>query len=566
VTCLDEETLLDLVRGRLEGEGLAAAEAHVAACDACAALVAHAAPMVERVNAASTLASRMAAAPVPVMAAAAPAPANLPLEAGAVVKGTYRVLRCIGKGGMGIVYEVSHARLRGRYALKLMSPQFAADQAALSRFRREAQVTSSLRHPNIVQVIDFDESEDGRAFLAMEYLSGPTLAGYLADTGALPLELALPIVEQIVGALAAAHAAGVVHRDLKPENVILVPREGGGHLVKLLDFGLSKMRAVSLRITHSEMLLGTPGYMTPEQALGQIDSVDARTDQYALATLVWEMLAGRPLFRGDSVNAVLYQVVNVEPPPLEGVVPAAVEGVLRTALAKRQEDRFPSVSAFAEALARAAAEKPVRDPPPTVRSLPAATPPRRPALVVGGVAIATAALGLWAVAHFGSRPEGDAGGARPGPAPALPSPPPPGTAPTAAPAAPAAPTTGVAAPAPAAPAPAASAPSPPTPSPAAAAPPPAHEPGAPGAPTEPGPSARATPAPGGAPTPKASRPGRPARPGRATPAPLPVVTAPAAAPAPREPAGAQVPSPAAASPDARAPEPKPEYPPPLQTL
>jgi tRNA A-37 threonylcarbamoyl transferase component Bud32 len=388
VDCLSEETLFDLARGKLSGDRLEAAMAHVAGCADCAALLTHAAPALEG--------TAQGVAP-PSAPEVTPVPARVPsaLKIGTDVRGTYRVVRLIGRGGMGVVYEVSHARLHGRYALKLINPEFAADQAALSRFRREAQVTSSLRHPNIVQVIDFDQTDDGRPFLAMEFLDGPTLAHHLDERGPLPLPAALAIVRQIADALEAAHRAGVVHRDLKPENVVLVTQDPERFLVKLLDFGLSKMRSGSLRITGSAALLGTPTYMTPEQALGEVDKVDGRTDQYALGTLAWETLVGKPPFRGDSVHAVLYQIIHQAPPANPGLAPG-VERVLRRALAKERDERYPTVAAFSEALLRAADENPSA--PPVVRER--GEPPRKRTTLVVGLGVA-AGIGLGAVALLG---------------------------------------------------------------------------------------------------------------------------------------------------------------------
>jgi serine/threonine-protein kinase len=320
------------------------------------------------------------------------------------VRGTYRVVRLIGRGGMGVVYEVAHARLHGRYALKLMNPEFAADQAALSRFRREAQVTSSLRHPNIVQVIDFDQTEDGRQFLAMEFLDGPTMADHLDAHGPLPLPEAIAILRQIADALEAAHKAGVVHRDLKPENVVLVPQGEGRFLVKLLDFGLSKIRAASLHITGTAALLGTPTYMTPEQALGEMDKVDARTDQYSLGTLAWETLVGKPPFRADTIHAVLYQIIHQLPPAAPGLSPG-VERVLRRALSKEREDRFPSVAAFSEALIRAADENPSA--PPVVREPSEPAKRRSLAWIAVGVAAGLGFAALSLVRPFGERRAAD---------------------------------------------------------------------------------------------------------------------------------------------------------------
>jgi serine/threonine-protein kinase len=387
VDCLSEETLFDLARGKLSGERLEATMAHVGGCADCAALLAHAAPALE-----GAAGGKSAARTAETGRTRPATPAAL--KVGQEVRGTYRVVRLIGRGGMGVVYEVSHARLHGRYALKLMNLEFAADHAALSRFQREAQVTSSLRHPNIVQVIDFDETEDGQRFLAMEFLDGPTLADHLGRHGPLPLPAAIAILRQIADALEAAHRAGVVHRDLKPENVVLVPQDEGRFLVKLLDFGLSKMKAASLHITGTATLLGTPTYMTPEQALGEVDKVDARTDQYSLGTLAWEMLVGQPPFRGDSIHAVLYQIIHQAPPAAPGLAPG-VDRVLRRALAKDRDERFPSVAAFSEALIRTADENPSA--PPVVRE-PQRRARRRPTLVIAAATIAGlgfTALGLW---------------------------------------------------------------------------------------------------------------------------------------------------------------------------
>jgi len=191
-----------------------------------------------------------------------------------------------------------------------------------------------------------------------------------------------------------------VHRDLKPENVVLVPQGEGRFLVKLLDFGLSKMRAGSLRITGSTALLGTPTYMTPEQALGEVDKVDARTDQYSLGTLAWETLVGKPPFRADSIHAVLYQIIHQPPPAAPGLSPG-VERVLRRALSKEREDRFPSVAAFSEALIRAADENPSA--PPVVRG-PLEPPKRRsPVWIAVGVAVGLGLAALGVFRPFGER-------------------------------------------------------------------------------------------------------------------------------------------------------------------
>jgi eukaryotic-like serine/threonine-protein kinase len=301
------------------------------------------------------------------------------LSPGTVLSGTYRIVRRVGQGGMGDVYEATHARLKGRYAVKLLLGEVASRPEVFARFRREAEVTSALRHPNIVNVIDFNQTPAGEAFLVMEFLEGSSLGAEIERLGTLSLPRVVNIVGQVTSALTAAHARGVVHRDLKPENLFLVRLEGDDReTVKVVDFGISKVREEKVRLTQQAVIMGTPQYMSPEQALGKMEEVDARADQFALAVITYQMLAGRAPFRGDDVNAVLYQVVNAVPAQLTSVnssVPFAVQAVVERALAKKREERYPTVSEFHRELARAAGEAalaPVTLPPPLARSLPTA--------------------------------------------------------------------------------------------------------------------------------------------------------------------------------------------------
>lgn len=251
---------------------------------------------------------------------------------------------------MGVVFEASHARLAGRYAIKVLLQKLSDNPEALERFDREARITSSLQHPNIVQVIDFNTHTDGTEYLVMEFLQGETLAERLARRGALPMELVVTVVEHVAAGLYAAHSHGVVHRDLKPDNVFLVPIAGHQHeLAKVLDFGISKAKDLNHGVHGPQSaLMGTPQYMSPEQCQGRSKAVDARTDQFALAVITYEMLTGQPPFAGDSVGTVLSQVLYANPPPMH--LNPEVEQVVRRGLAKAPEDRFPSVTAFATAL------------------------------------------------------------------------------------------------------------------------------------------------------------------------------------------------------------------------
>jgi serine/threonine-protein kinase len=260
---------------------------------------------------------------------------------------------------MGEIYEATHARLAGRYAIKLLRPEIATMSEAYARFQREAKVTSALRHPNIVQVIDFSQLEEsGASFLVMEFLDGPVLAEVIARAGGrLPLGRVADYVKQIASGLMAAHESGVVHRDLKPQNIFVLNVAGQDtELVKIVDFGISKVNDVTTTITSSMSVMGTAHYMSPEQARGKIEEIDARADQFSLAVMAYEMLTGEEAFRGDSVSSIVYQVVHEEPRLLtNGPLPAPVASVLKRALAKDKETRFPTVAAFASALEAAAA-------------------------------------------------------------------------------------------------------------------------------------------------------------------------------------------------------------------
>ncbi|MBK7581578.1 MAG: protein kinase [Myxococcales bacterium] len=274
---------------------------------------------------------------------------------GTVLKGTYQVLRRVAEGGMGVVYEGEHVRLKRRVAIKVLLSQYARHPEVLARFRREAEIVGGLGHPHIVQVFDVDETDTKDPFLVMEYLEGETLAERLEREPRLPLAAALRVATQVASALTSTHLKEIVHRDLKPENVFLVKATGEKEFVKVLDFGISKVRGGGPRLTAQNMVIGTPAYMAPEQARGERD-VDHRVDQFALSAITYEMLTGQLPFPGEDPVEIMKGVIGADPIPLRKIaswIPEAVENVVLRGLSKKPADRFSTIAEFAAALDRA---------------------------------------------------------------------------------------------------------------------------------------------------------------------------------------------------------------------
>ncbi len=312
----------------------------------------------------------------------------------------YRVEREIGQGGMAHVFLAHDEHLHRAVALKVLRPEIAA-RLGPERFLREIRFAASLTHPHILTVIDSGEA-DGLLFYTMPYIRGETLRARLRREPQLPLDEAVRITGEIAEALDHAHHHGLVHRDVKPENVLL----SAGHAV-VADFGIARALddGTGPALTGTGVVVGTPAYMSPEQASGS-HAIDGRTDQYGLACTCYEMLAGQPPFTGPTSEAIAHQHLNVIPRPVTDVRPAAgdaIAQVLSRALAKNPADRFPDTAGFAAALAAAAAAR-----------VPAARAPsgarrRAWAFALVPVALALAAAAVWFVGP----------GKRPGPAPAL---------------------------------------------------------------------------------------------------------------------------------------------------
>jgi serine/threonine protein kinase len=281
---------------------------------------------------------------------------------GAVLQDSFRLTRLVGSGAMGSVYEGSLLRLDKRVAVKVLARELAGNQEALARFRREADVTSRLGHPHIVQVFDFGTTPAGEPYLVMEYLEGEDLDQRLRRVDRLSLPATITIVKQVASALSSTHAKGVVHRDLKPANIFVLEIEGEPELyVKVLDFGISKVKVAAVRLTAESSFMGTPSYTSPEQARGLTNEIDHLSDQWSLACIAYQLLSGRGPFVGGSWHTLLTKVVHEEPPPLSSLVPdipPEIDGVLRRALSKQKGDRFPTIGAFARALTAAATPAP----------------------------------------------------------------------------------------------------------------------------------------------------------------------------------------------------------------
>src|SRR5690606_31220184 len=267
--------------------------------------------------------------------------------------GNYEIMSCLSSGGMGDVFEATHTLLQRKVAIKVLRPEHCADQALVHRFFNEARAANSIRHPNIVEVVDVGMLPGGLPYIAMECLEGETLAERLKREGPLSIERAADFAAQAAGALRAAHKQGIVHRDLKPDNLFIVadPRVEGHELIKLLDFGIAKLRDDKLSNvrTNAGSILGTPPYMSPEQCRGVPDAVDHRSDIYALGVILFEMLCGAPPFVAEGVGDVMVMHLS-SPPPLptwrRKDIPVRVEQTILWALEKNPDQRIPSMGDF----------------------------------------------------------------------------------------------------------------------------------------------------------------------------------------------------------------------------
>ena len=286
----------------------------------------------------------------------APGVAKFDPLVGTTLAERYEIIRRIGEGGMGAVYEARHSIIGKRVAIKVLLDKFVENQELIARLLQEARLASSIGHQNIVDVTDFGTTRDGRAFVVMEFLEGESLSDLIMRDAPLPIERSLAIVKQVASALGAAHRKGIVHRDVKPENVYLVRRDDQD-FVKVVDFGVSKAVRTReetgsdwQRLTRTGAVLGTPLFMSPEQASGNED-IDERADLWAAALILYECLTGELPFRGSNYLGVISQILNKDAQPPSALrpelgIPNAVDRVVMHGLEKDRTRRYQHMAEF----------------------------------------------------------------------------------------------------------------------------------------------------------------------------------------------------------------------------
>jgi serine/threonine-protein kinase len=273
-------------------------------------------------------------------------------EIGKVFEGKYELMRLLGEGGMGSVYEARHQLIGRRLAVKFLHPQYASSPEVVTRFHREAQAAARIGHENIIEVTDMGQAEDGSPYIVMEFLEGTDVRGLLDEVGVVPVKRAAHIMVQALSALQAAHNVEIIHRDLKPENIFLLRKGDNPDYVKLLDFGISKFKALETdnarALTQTGTVLGTPHYMSPEQARGD-QNITSRSDIYAMGVILYQMVTGHLPFDAPNYNALLIKILTEEAPRPEVLNPELPQELVDTidrAMHRSEAGRFDSCDEF----------------------------------------------------------------------------------------------------------------------------------------------------------------------------------------------------------------------------
>src|SRR5688572_14992192 len=292
---------------------------------------------------------------------------------GTLLDDKYRIEAFVSAGGMGAVYRAQHVMLGKTVAVKVIKPELVTSDEVVTRFQREARAASNLDHSNIVTVYDLGQTPEGTLYIAMEFIDGPSLRDAIRREGPLAPGRAIDILRQVASALSAAHRKQIVHRDLKSHNLMLAADDRGRDVVKLVDFGIAKTFDESTQLTAAGYMLGTPHYMSPEQAAGK--PVDHRADLYSLGVILYEMMTGEVPFGDAALTSVLVRLATDVPPPPstrrpDPRVPPALDAVALRCLEKDPEKRFQSADEFADALDRAHRE--IQSPPTLPRPVPIA--------------------------------------------------------------------------------------------------------------------------------------------------------------------------------------------------
>ncbi len=364
--CLDEETILAFGRGGLAATVRASAEEHIATCDECRQLVSAVARASfvdpeerEDLPRGPLLLPRVDPAMAPTTPIGASAfgvpggPTSSPVQPGQILAGKFEVERVLGAGGMGIVVAARHTQLDQRVALKFLLPVACEVPGAVNRFLREGKAAARITSEHVARVMDTGVLDGGAPYLVMEYLEGSDLGAVVQRRGRVSVDEAIEYVLQACEAIVEAHDLGIVHRDLKPANLFLSKRADGSPLVKVLDFGISKVDSGSRsQLTSASVLMGSPRYMSPEQMLSAKD-VDARTDVWALGVILYELVTGEPVWHADTMQGLCALIASTPAPSLRALrpdAPAILDDVVARCLMKSRDERLASVADLALAL------------------------------------------------------------------------------------------------------------------------------------------------------------------------------------------------------------------------